>query len=161
MAALPALLSTERSAIQVTPIQPDARCATTGRRFTWPRSSRTVRAPIAWASRTRRPLDRLSAVLVIDAIVIKVRDAQVANRPVYVAIGVTSMGNTSCSACGSVPPSGDGAKQWTTMLTELRNRGVADALRLGPATGPRRECAPAASSSLQRLCAFRLGRANA
>jgi transposase-like protein len=35
-----------------------------------------------------RPLDRLYPVLLIDAIVIKVRDAQVANRPVYVAIGV-------------------------------------------------------------------------
>jgi transposase-like protein len=35
-----------------------------------------------------RPLDRLYPVLLIDAIVIKVRDSQVANRPVYVAIGV-------------------------------------------------------------------------
>ena len=40
---------------------------------------------VAWQN---RPLDRLYAVLLIDAIVIKVRDAQVANRPVYVAIGV-------------------------------------------------------------------------
>ena len=40
---------------------------------------------IAWQN---RPLDRLYPVLLIDAIVIKVRDAQVANRPVYVAIGV-------------------------------------------------------------------------
>ena len=33
----------------------------------------------AWQS---RPLDRVYAVLLIDAIVIKVRDSQVANRPV-------------------------------------------------------------------------------
>jgi putative transposase len=35
-----------------------------------------------------RPLDRLYPVLFIDAIVVKVRDGQVANRPVYVVIGV-------------------------------------------------------------------------
>ena len=40
---------------------------------------------LAWQN---RPLDRLYPVLLIDAIVIKVRDSQVANRPVYVAIGV-------------------------------------------------------------------------
>ncbi len=40
---------------------------------------------VAWQN---RPLDGVYPVLLIDAIVIKVRDAQVANRPVYVAIGV-------------------------------------------------------------------------
>jgi putative transposase len=40
---------------------------------------------VAWQN---RPLDRCYAVLLIDAIVIKVRDAQVANRPCYVVIGV-------------------------------------------------------------------------
>ena len=40
---------------------------------------------VAWQN---RPLDSVYAVLLIDAIVIKVRGAQVANRPVYVAIGV-------------------------------------------------------------------------
>jgi putative transposase len=40
---------------------------------------------LAWQN---RPLDRVYPVLLIDAIVIKVRDSQVANRPVYVAIGV-------------------------------------------------------------------------
>lgn len=39
----------------------------------------------AWQS---RPLDALYPVVLVDAIVIKVRDTQVANRPVYVAIGV-------------------------------------------------------------------------
>ena len=34
-----------------------------------------------------RPLDAVYPVLLIDAIVVKVRDSQVANRPVYVAIG--------------------------------------------------------------------------
>ena len=44
---------------------------------------------LAWQN---RPLDPLYPVVLIDAIVIKVRDAQVANRPVYVAIGVNLQG---------------------------------------------------------------------
>jgi putative transposase len=36
-----------------------------------------------------RPLDRAHVAVFIDAIVVKVRDGQVANRPVYAAIGVT------------------------------------------------------------------------
>jgi putative transposase len=44
----------------------------------------------AWQS---RPLDPLYAVLLIDCLVIKVRGSQVANRPVYVAIGVNLDGD--------------------------------------------------------------------
>src|SRR4051794_41899433 len=36
-----------------------------------------------------RPLDGIYAAVFIDAIVVKVRDGQVANRPFYAAIGVT------------------------------------------------------------------------
>ena len=36
-----------------------------------------------------RPLDRVYPVVFIDALVVKIRDGQVANRPVYAAIGVT------------------------------------------------------------------------
>lgn len=39
-----------------------------------------------------RPLDRVYPVLFIDAIVVKVRDGQVTNRPVYAVIGVTVNG---------------------------------------------------------------------
>ena len=80
---------------------------------------------LAWQN---RPLDRFYAVLLIDAIVIKVRDAQVANRPVYVAIGVNLDGERDVLGLWLGPTGGEGAKQWMTMLTELRNRGVADAL---------------------------------
>jgi transposase-like protein len=80
---------------------------------------------VAWQN---RPLDRLYAVLLIDAIVIKVRDAQVANRPVYVAIGVNLDGERDVLGLWLGPTGGEGAKQWMTMLTELKNRGVADAL---------------------------------
>ena len=43
----------------------------------------------AWQN---RPLEAVYAVLLIDAIVVKVRDSQVANRPMYVAIGVDLQG---------------------------------------------------------------------
>src|SRR5438105_11386142 len=76
----------------------------------------------------RRPHDRLHPVLLIDAIVIKVRDSQVANRPVYVVIGVNMDGERDVLGLWLGPTGGEGAKQWMTMLTELRNRGVADAL---------------------------------
>ena len=79
----------------------------------------------AWQN---RPLDRLYPVLLIDAIVVKVRDSQVANRPVYVAIGVNLDGERDVLGLWVGPSGGEGAKQWMTMLTELRNRGLADAL---------------------------------
>jgi putative transposase len=79
----------------------------------------------AWQN---RPLDRCYPVLLIDAIVIKVRDSQVANRPVYVVIGVNLDGERDVLGLWLGPTGGEGAKQWMTMLTELRNRGIADAL---------------------------------
>jgi putative transposase len=36
-----------------------------------------------------RPLERVYPVIFIDAMVVKVRDGQVTNEPVYVVIGVT------------------------------------------------------------------------
>ncbi len=75
-----------------------------------------------------RPLDSLYAVVLIDAIVVKVRDTQVANRPVYVAIGVNLDGERDVLGLWMGPTGGEGAKQWMTMLTELRNRGVRDVL---------------------------------
>lgn len=79
----------------------------------------------AWQN---RPLDAIYPVLLIDAIVIKVRDTQVANRPVYVAIGVNLDGERDVLGLWMGPSGGEGAKQWMTMLTELRNRGLLDAL---------------------------------
>jgi transposase-like protein len=35
-----------------------------------------------------RPLDRVDPVIVIDALVVKIRDGQVANRPCYVEMGI-------------------------------------------------------------------------
>ena len=52
-----------------------------------------------WAA---RPLDEIYAAIFIDAIVVKVRDGQVANRPFYAAIGVSTASETS-SASGPGP----------------------------------------------------------
>jgi transposase-like protein len=84
-----------------------------------------VEEMLAWQN---RPLDPLYPVLLIDAIMIKVRDSQVANRPVYVAIGVNLDGDRDVLGLWLGPTGGEGAKQWMTMLTDLRNRGIADAL---------------------------------
>lgn len=84
-----------------------------------------VEEMVAWQS---RPLDPLYAVLLIDCLVIKVRGSQVANRPVYVAIGVNLDGERDVLGLWLGPSGGEGAKQWATMLTELRNRGLLDAL---------------------------------
>ena len=80
---------------------------------------------VAWQN---RPLDRLYAVVLVDAIFIKVRDTAVATRPVYVAIGVNMDGEREVLGMWLGPTGGEGAKQWMSMLTELRNRGVVDAL---------------------------------
>ncbi len=73
-----------------------------------------------------RPLDSVYPVVLIDAIVLKIRDGQVANRPVYVAMGITVDGERDVLGLWVGPSGGEGAKQWMSMLTELRNRGVAD-----------------------------------
>jgi putative transposase len=61
----------------------------------------------------------------IDAIVIKVRDGQVVNRPFYVAIGVTVNGERDILGIWA-GDGGEGAKFWLSVLTEIKNRGVAD-----------------------------------
>jgi len=78
---------------------------------------------VAWQN---RPLDRVYPVVLIDAIVVKIRDGQVANRPVYVAMGVNLDGERDVLGMWVGPTGGEGAKFWMTVLTELRNRGIAD-----------------------------------
>jgi transposase-like protein len=73
-----------------------------------------------------RPLDRVYPVIFVDAIVVKVRDGQVTNRAFYCAIGVTVDGKRDILGIWA-SPGGEGAKFWLSVLTELRNRGVADA----------------------------------
>ncbi len=72
-----------------------------------------------------RPLDEIYAALFIDAIVVKVRDGQVANRPIYAAIGVTLEGEKDILGLWA-GTGGEGAKFWMSVLTNLRNGGVRD-----------------------------------
>jgi len=72
-----------------------------------------------------RPLDATYAAVFIDAIVVKVRDGQVANRPFYAAIGVSLEGERDILGLWS-GTGGEGAKFWMAVLTDLRNRGVKD-----------------------------------
>jgi putative transposase len=72
-----------------------------------------------------RPLDSTYAAIFIDAIVVKVRDGQVANRPFYAAIGVTLDGERDILGLWG-GTGGEGAKFWMAVLTDLKNRGVND-----------------------------------
>lgn len=74
-----------------------------------------------------RPLDTVYPVIFIDAIHVKIRDGQVANRPIYVALAVTCEGRRDILGLWA-GDGGEGAKYWLHVLTELKNRGVADVL---------------------------------
>ena len=72
-----------------------------------------------------RPLDAIYPVIFIDAIVVKIREGQVANRPIYVAIGVTTDGTRDILGLWA-GEGGEGAKYWHHVLTEIKNRGTKD-----------------------------------
>jgi len=78
----------------------------------------------AWQS---RPLEELYAVVYLDAMQVSIRDQQVVRKKaVYVAIGVTLDGERDC--LGLWIEKTEGARFWTSVLTELKNRGVKDVL---------------------------------
>jgi putative transposase len=85
-------------------------------------TDRVIEEMQAWQA---RPLDEVYAAVFIDAIVVKVRDGQVANRPVYAAIGVTLAGEKDVLGLWA-GTGGEGAKFWMSVLTDLRNRGIRD-----------------------------------
>ena len=60
-------------------------------------TDQVVEEMTAWMS---RPLDEVYPVVFIDAIVVKVRDGQVRNKPIYVAIGVTVDGERTSRDVG-------------------------------------------------------------
>ncbi|MEV7983489.1 IS256 family transposase [Streptomyces sp. NPDC086519] len=74
-----------------------------------------------------RPLDRVYPVLFVDAINVKIRDGQVANRPVYVVMAVTVDGTRDILGIWAGDGS-EGAKYWLHVFTELKNRGLDDVL---------------------------------
>ncbi len=76
----------------------------------------------AWQS---RPLNDLYPILYLDALVVKIREgAQVQNRAIHLAIGVTLEGTKE--VLGMWTTANEGAKFWLQVLTEIRNRGVSD-----------------------------------
>jgi transposase-like protein len=78
----------------------------------------------AWQS---RPLEELYVVVYLDAMQVAIRDQQVVRKKaVYVAVGVTLEGTRDC--LGLWIEKTEGARFWTSVMTELRNRGVKDIL---------------------------------
>jgi putative transposase len=74
-----------------------------------------------------RPLDPVYAVIFVDAIQVKIREGQVANRPVYLALGVTADGQRDVLGLwAGEHGDGEGAKYWLRVLSEIKNRGVKD-----------------------------------
>jgi putative transposase len=78
-----------------------------------------------------RPLDPVYAVLFIDAIQVKIREGQVANRPIYLALGVTVDGERDILGLwAGEHGDGEGAKFWLRVLSEIKNRGTRDVCML-------------------------------
>src|SRR6201992_3131773 len=76
-----------------------------------------------------RPLDAVYAVVFIDAINVKIREGQVANRPIYLALGVTADGTRDVLGLwAGEHGDGEGAKFWLGGLSEIKNRGTKDLL---------------------------------
>src|ERR1700712_5665614 len=69
-----------------------------------------------------RPLDRVYPVIFIDAIVVKVRDGQVRNKPMYVVIGVTTGGERDILGIWA-GDGGEGAEFWLGVLTAQATTG--------------------------------------
>ena len=85
-------------------------------------TDRVLEGMVEWQN---RPLDRVYPVIFIDAIVVKIREGQVANRPIYVALGVNLDGERDILGLWA-GDGGEGAKYWHHVLSEIKNRGVAD-----------------------------------
>ena len=80
----------------------------------------------SWQS---RPLDAVYPIVYLDALVVKIRETgHVRNKAIYVIIGVNLQGNKEVLGLWAGPLGNDaeGAKFWLQVLTELKNRGVAD-----------------------------------
>jgi len=72
-----------------------------------------------------RPLDPIWPIMYLDALVLKVRDQGVVqNKHVYLAMGISLEGKKEVLGLWMEP--NEGAKFWLKVITELKNRGVAD-----------------------------------
>jgi len=73
-----------------------------------------------------RPPGAVYPVIFTGALMVKIRDGVVANRPVYLAIGIDCEGAKQVLGLWVGPTTGESAKFWLSVLSELRSRGVAD-----------------------------------
>ena len=89
-------------------------------------TDRVMEGMAEWQS---RPLDAVYAVVFIDAINVKIREGQVANRPIYLALGVTVDGERDVLGLwAGEHGDGEGAKYWMRVCSEIKNRGTRDVL---------------------------------
>jgi putative transposase len=65
-------------------------------------------------------------VVFVDALMVKIRDGVVANRPVYLAIGIDCDGTKNVLGLWVGPTTGESSKFWLTVLSELKSRGITD-----------------------------------
>jgi putative transposase len=87
-------------------------------------TDRVIEGMAEWQS---RPLDPVYPVIFVDAVNVKIRDGNVANRPIYLALGVTVEGTRDILGLwAGEHGDGEGAKFWARVLAELKNRGVGD-----------------------------------
>jgi putative transposase len=90
-------------------------------------STITDRVMDGMAEWQNRPLDPVYPVIFIDCIHVKIREGNVANRPIYVALAVTVDGTRDILGLwAGEHGDGEGAKYWLRVLSEIKNRGVAD-----------------------------------
>jgi putative transposase len=89
-------------------------------------TDRVIEGMAEWQN---RPLDPVYPVIFIDCVNVKIRDGNVANRPIYVALAVTTEGTRDILGLwAGQHGDGEGAKYWMRVLTEIRNRGTRDCL---------------------------------
>ena len=76
----------------------------------------------AWQS---RPLAAIYPIVYFDCLMVKIRDgAHIINKAIYLAIGLTREGQKEALGLWISPT--EGAKFWMGVMSELKNRGVAD-----------------------------------
>lgn len=81
-------------------------------------------------------------MVLIHAIVVKIRDGQASDRPIYVAIGVNPDGERDVLSYRVGPSGGEVAEVWMGRLTELRSSGI----------GTPSSCAVAVSRASRMRC---------
>jgi len=87
-------------------------------------TDRVLETMAEWQS---RPLDSVYPVLFVDCINVKIRDGNLANRPIYLAMAVTCEGTRDILGLwAGEHGDGQGARFWVRVLSELKNRGVQD-----------------------------------